>query len=185
MFEQLLDAGADCAIRTAQGDSVIHLLARSGKIIEMRMILDRRCINVDGSESRNKKDGGTALHALVDGISAVELRRRTMLDLQRYLRAEEMKAKRKAFRLQRGNDYDDDDDEEAANVKQRSETLDLGADLAVEEGESVEPAFYYAFGVRPDATSTKAMIELLVQHRIELDAQDNVRGETALLKAIR
>jgi len=64
VFSQLIDAGADCMMKTALGNDVLHLLTRSCKVEYLRLLFSRKGL-VDLCSTKASE---TALHRLVDGL---------------------------------------------------------------------------------------------------------------------
>jgi ankyrin repeat protein len=160
VFQRLLAAGAECTVRTAQGDNVLHLLARTIKVDQLRLLLDKQ--QQAGVLSTNLKDGATALHKLVDGINICVLGGPEELLQQR--RQASVKASK-------------------SSKRKKKEHADADADDAIYAAEGV--VNYAQAGTRPDLNAVRTTIDLLLQHGLDVDTVDTRFGETPLLKAVR
>lgn len=178
VFHRLIKAGADCTMRTASGDNALHLLARAGKIDQMRFILENGYINqFQAANGRNLNDGSTALHKLVDGIASVDLRLQNAFDIQAQMDTRATRDNGLEKTAMKRNSEDESEE------RMSNPDLAVMKDCAAVEGNSQE--ILCTIGSRPDRASTKAIIELLIRHEVDLDAVDAAFGQTALLKAIR
>jgi ankyrin repeat protein len=166
VFRQLLEAGADCTLWTAQGDNALHLLARSSKVNQLRLLFEHKQRSTIDVHSANRNDGGTALHKLVDGLNTRELSDPKELQQQRQsARSKWTKSKRRK------------------RLEQEQETHKSEGFTPADDGDEV--VSYVQTGERVDAAAVRATVELLLKHGLDIDAVDAQFGESALLKAIR
>ena len=166
VFRQLLEAGADCTLWTAQGDNALHLLARSSKVNQLRLLFEHKQRSTIDVHSANRNNGGTALHKLVDGLNTRELSDPKELQQQRQsARAKWTKSKRRK------------------RLEQEQETHKSEGFTPADDGDEV--VSYVQTGERVDASAVRATVELLLKHGLDIDAVDAQFGESALLKAIR